>query len=77
MWHRLPYEQKRRPSGYAAYVSDAQPAEDWIDVPEGVRHPRVDRGTLAFGWDNEFGACRANVPSFAMERHNVTNGRFL
>ena len=47
------------------------------------RHPGgkatlgVPRGSIPFGWDNEFGASTADVPAFAIERHNVTNERYL
>jgi formylglycine-generating enzyme required for sulfatase activity len=37
----------------------------------------VDRSSVPFGWDNEFPACRAMVPPFAIERHNVSNAQYL
>ena len=32
---------------------------------------------MPFGWDNEFPALSAEVPPFSIERHDVTNERFL
>jgi formylglycine-generating enzyme required for sulfatase activity len=48
-----------------------------IDVPAGSATLGVDRGAIAFGWDNEFGRCRQDVAAFSIGRHDVTNGAFL
>jgi iron(II)-dependent oxidoreductase len=77
LWHRLPFDQKRRPPGYVPRVEGAVPPTEWIDVPQGCATLGVDRGSIPFGWDNELGACRADVPAFAIERHDVTNARYL
>ena len=77
MWHRLPFEQKRRPPATCRAPTAASPASEWIDVPGGSRdagrRPRRD----PFGWDNEFRrACARRSRAFAIERHDVTNARF-
>lgn len=77
MWHRLPFDRKRRPKGYLPRTAGAGPPIEWIHVPAGCATLGVDRGSLEFGWDNEFGACAVNVPAFAIERHNITNARYL
>ena len=77
MWHRLPFDQKRQPVGYQPKTDGAVPRSEWIDVPAGAATLGVDRGTILFGWDNESGALRVDVPAFSIERHNVTNARFL
>jgi iron(II)-dependent oxidoreductase len=77
MWHRLPVTQKRRPIEYVPVVGDQEPRSDWVDVPGGDVTLGVDRATIPFGWDNEFPACTARVAPFAIERHDVTNGRYL
>jgi ergothioneine biosynthesis protein EgtB len=77
MWHRLPFNQKRRPAGYMPMATGRPPLTEWVTVPAGRATLGVDRGTAPFGWDNEFPACSAEVPAFAIERHNVTNARFL
>jgi iron(II)-dependent oxidoreductase len=77
MWHRLPLGQKRKPSGYQPRTLGTSPRVEWVDVPFGRATLGVDREAIAFGWDNEFPALSVEVPSFAIERHDVTNDRFL
>jgi ergothioneine biosynthesis protein EgtB len=77
MWHRLPLALKRKPAGYQPRVDGAAPAGEWIGIPAGCATLGVARGTNAFGWDNEFPALSVNVPAFAIERHDVTNARYL
>jgi gamma-glutamyl hercynylcysteine S-oxide synthase len=77
MWHRLPLDQKKRPAGYAPVVDGHVPAAEWVNVPRGRATLGVDRDATRFGWDNEFPSCSADVGAFAIERHNVTNARFL
>ena len=77
MWHRLTFDQKRRPEGYSPRVDGDVPPIEWVDVPAGRATLGVDRAAIPFGWDNEFPACRADVAAFSMERHNVTNARYL
>src|SRR4051794_23826612 len=78
MWHRLPFERKRRPAGYAPRVGQAaSPQQEWIDIPEGEATLGVNRDEIPFGWDNEFPRLKARVARFAIERHNVTNAAFL
>ncbi len=50
---------------------------EWIDIPEGITTLGVPRDALRFGWDNEHPAFAASVPAFAIERHDVTNARFM
>ena len=77
MWHRVPYAQKRAPLGYAPRVDGAVPAHEWITVPAGSATLGVDAQAQAFGWDNERPAFSVEVPAFTVDRHNVTNARFL
>jgi ergothioneine biosynthesis protein EgtB len=77
MWHRLPFEQKRRPADYAPVVAGKNPAQEWIEVPPGEVALGVHRDAIAFGWDNEHPAHGARVDAFSIERHNVTNAAFL
>ena len=49
-----------------------------IDIPAGTATlglKRADRTTL--GWDNEYESHTVEVPAFAIESHNVTNGDYL
>ena len=77
MWHRLPFEEKRAPSGYAPHVSGVAPRVEWIDVPGGSVTLGLDPAASAFGWDNEFPQYSSWVAPFRIERHDVTNERFL
>jgi iron(II)-dependent oxidoreductase len=77
MWHRLPLAQKRKPAGYQPRVGGVAPPSEWIEIPAGCATLGVPRGANAFGWDNEFPALSANVAAFAIERHDVTNARYL
>jgi iron(II)-dependent oxidoreductase len=77
MWHRLPFDQKRRPPRYEPRIEGRTPLPEWIDVPGGVATLGVDRGSTPFGWDNEFPAHAVHVAPFSIERHDVTNAAFL
>src|SRR5262245_31100533 len=35
IWHRLPFDQKRRPSGYAPVVGGKAPGNEWVEIPGG------------------------------------------
>ena len=75
--HRLPYESKV--SGKINLHSHGkQPKPDLVEIPAGETTLGLTHAdTETFGWDNERGECVVYVPTFAIERHNVTNGDFL
>jgi iron(II)-dependent oxidoreductase len=77
MWHRLPFAEKRKPAGYQPSVDGLDPGHDWIEIPAGCATLGVSRRAHPFGWDNEHPALSANVPAFSIERHDVTNARYL
>ncbi len=77
MWHRLPFAQKTPPAGYQPRAAGAVPPVEWLRIPAGRATLGVDRTAIPFGWDNECPAWSAVVPAFAIERHDVTNARFL
>lgn len=77
MFHRLPYGQKVVPVGYQPRTEGVAPPPEWIDVPAGRVTLGVDRGAVPFAWDNENPATSVDVPAFRIERHDVTNGRFM
>ena len=76
MWHRLPFEQKRKPSGYEPRVNGMVPSSDWVDVDAGRAVLGIDRHAVPFGWDNEHPGYTVDVPAFSIQRHNVTNAVF-
>lgn len=77
MWHRIPFSQKRPPDYYRVVARGPMPDGAWIEVPAGEATLGVDRGSARFGWDNEHPLHRVFVPAFQVERHNVTNARFM
>jgi ergothioneine biosynthesis protein EgtB len=77
MWHRLPYAQKMQPADHRARVEGEPPLPEWIRIPGGEVVLGVDRGAIPFGWDNEHPALTTRIGSFDIERHDVTNSRFL
>jgi ergothioneine biosynthesis protein EgtB len=77
MWQRLPFSQKRRPAGYQPRVSGESPRVETIEIPAGCATLGVARGTNRFGWDNEHPALSVNVQAFTIDRHDVTNERYL
>jgi len=79
MWHRLPLGMKQAPAGYVTPDERhvAPPVSEWIDVPAGCATLGAARGSIPFGWDNEFGSERVTVARFSIESQNVTNARYL
>jgi ergothioneine biosynthesis protein EgtB len=74
--HRLPFDQKRKPSGYEPRVGGHAPSQEWVAVDGGPAVLGVDRHAARFGWDNEHPRHVADVAPFSMERHDVTNEAF-
>jgi ergothioneine biosynthesis protein EgtB len=77
IWHRLPFDQKRKPAGYQPRAAGESPRGERIEIPAGCATLGVAREAHRFGWDNEHPATSANVPAFAIDRHDVTNERYL
>ena len=77
MWHRLPFDQKRRPSGYRPRVEGPVPTQEWIDIPPGRATLGLDRDALRFGWDNERPGHTEDVAAYSIQRHDVTNAEYL
>ncbi|MGF6771740.1 iron(II)-dependent oxidoreductase [Paraburkholderia sp. GAS199] len=79
MLHQLPLEQKiaapLAPSYERPERDNAQPS--MVSVPAGTAVLGMTRESGRFGWDNEFGEVRVDVPAFQIDRHMVTNGAFL
>jgi ergothioneine biosynthesis protein EgtB len=48
-----------------------------VEVPEGEALLGAPRGSVEFGWDNEFPEHRVRVPRFAIDDHPVTNAELL
>ena len=77
MWHRLPFDEKRRPAHYGVETNGHAPQQERIAVPAGRAALGKNRDELPFGWDNEQPSCAVDVAAFSIDRHNVTNAAFL
>ena len=77
MWHRLPHEHKKKPADLTYEIGGAAPAYRSISIPRGLATLGADRQRITFGWDNEFGEARVEVPAFEVDAHSVTNADFL
>ena len=77
MWHRLPYDQKQRPT-YLRYERNGEPpAYKTVRIPAGTATLGASRDEIPFGWDNEFDAHAVNVAAFEVDVHSVTNADYL
>jgi iron(II)-dependent oxidoreductase len=86
MWHRLPHDQKVRPT-YLPYETRGDvPPRSSVKIPAGevtlgipsTRSARSGQApAIPFGWDNEFEAHRVAVDAFEIDVHSVTNGDYL
>ncbi|MFM0667132.1 SUMF1/EgtB/PvdO family nonheme iron enzyme [Paraburkholderia sediminicola] len=78
MLHQLPLAQKvtelREPVVTRAEPRDA--LTSMVSIPAGTAVLGMPRDGGRFGWDNEFGEVRVDVPAFEIDRHMVTNGAF-
>ncbi len=77
MWHRLPYEAKVHPDGYRPRVEGPAPTQEWIEIPAGIAALGSDTTCEPFTWDNERPPLTVPVPAFRIEKHDVTNARFM
>ena len=89
MWHRLPHEKKVLPAEAKKVLPPlGSPNSLWLPpsggrtrervrIPAGTATLGADRNRIAFGWDNEFGEHRIEVPAFDIDVYNVTNSEFL
>ncbi len=78
MWHRLPYEKKRRPAGTPLpVVGGRPPAPRSVRIPAGRATLGAERDRVPFGWDNEFPGFRVEVPEFEIDVFDTTNAEFL
>lgn len=74
--HQLPVG-KKFPGPVAAASSESRGKFRMIEIPAGRATLGRHAESGGFGWDNEFNVLEANVPEFAIDGYNVTNGDFL
>jgi ergothioneine biosynthesis protein EgtB len=76
MLHQLPFTHKVIPS--APSIQSNEPvAQQMIQIPAGRATLGLARDDENFGWDNEYEVCSVDVPAFAIDKFEVTNGQFL
>jgi formylglycine-generating enzyme required for sulfatase activity len=74
--HHLDSSEKHEPVSTRLSLNGQAPSEEMMEIPEGS-------ATLGrcqeegFGWDNEFGGHKVDVPAFAISRFKITNGQYL
>ena len=86
MWHRLPYELKRRPSssveqeikrsgGIVEMTPELLTSCQYISAGAAVLG--LNRASAVFGWDNEFDQHTVHVPAFDIDVLPVTNAQYV
>jgi iron(II)-dependent oxidoreductase len=77
MLHRLPPARKNVSGrGGASFERDPL-ARGRVAIPAGRVTLGARRDELQFGWDNEFERIEVDVPAFAIDVNDVTNGEWL
>ncbi len=76
MYHWLPLERKIKPDRASSSFPIRGVSAESVEVPDGPATLGVVRNGT-FGWDNEFDRNQVRVPRFRIDRHKVTNGRYL
>jgi formylglycine-generating enzyme required for sulfatase activity len=77
MLHALPYEMKKTVGGRQSAVGGRNGfTVESVTIPDGHATLGLKRGDQ-FGWDNEFPEHIVDVPEFAIDVCNVTNGQYL
>jgi ergothioneine biosynthesis protein EgtB len=77
MLHQLPVDRKLPPP-LAPAVQAARRPQEPVEIPAGSATLGLARSEDGpFGWDNEFEEHRVEVPTFAVDAYEVTNGDYL
>lgn len=58
-------------------ISGPAPENALVEIPAGTVLLGKDKTSPYYGWDNEYGQHRAEVPAFQAARHLVSNAEFL
>ncbi len=75
---QLPIDEVRRhPLWEMCTISGPAPENEMAGVPGGTVQLGKAKDHPLYGWDNEFGTCKADVQSFAASRYLVSNQEYL
>jgi iron(II)-dependent oxidoreductase len=80
MLHQLPLDQKTGPhvsQQHADHPLERSVSREMVSVTAGTATLGLTRASGTFGWDNEFGEHRVEVPAFEIDRYMVTNADWL
>lgn len=77
IFHRVPLDMKRKPSNGAAPNDGPVPSPSRVRVEAGTATLGARRGSIPFGWDNEFEETHVDVPAFEIGAFSVTNADYL
>src|SRR4051794_13823192 len=75
LMHSMPFEQKSAPGLGPMPVSTCA-VDEPVTIPSGTVTLGKKRDHT-FGWDNEYDEHRVDVPGFRIDRHKVTNRKYL
>jgi iron(II)-dependent oxidoreductase len=76
MLHQLPLDAKVRQLNSPNFASPPV-VHRVVAIPAGRVTTGLDRNAETFGWDNEYEAHAADVPSFEIDLYKVTNRQYL
>jgi gamma-glutamyl hercynylcysteine S-oxide synthase len=76
MLHQLPIAMKVRELD-PPIISSRPIIGRAIEIPGGVVTLGLARGSVDFGWDNEFELQTAEIPAFEIDQYKVTNRQYL
>ena len=75
---QYPTSYLTRPEGWHyAPVRSSEPVERMISFPSGSVRLGKPHDFPTYGWDNEYGKLRVQVPAFETSNNLVTNGQFM
>src|ERR1700722_1216638 len=79
MLHQLSFNHKIVPQAHFLDYSSEPVGQEMIGIPAGRATLGLarDGDEQAFGWDNEYEVCSVDVPPFAIDKFEVTNGQYL
>ena len=76
MLHQLPLDRKIRSADPPSLASPPV-THRMVEIPAGTATLGLSRSSDTFGWDNEYEAHTAQVPSFEIDQYMVTNRQCL
>ncbi len=76
MFHQLPLDRKLIPATDQTILTP-HPASRMVEIPPGEATLGLKRGSVEFGWDNEYELHTVEVPAFEIDQCMITNQQWL